>query len=157
MGKLDAFVEADARAHEGAATTRHRVVLAFSFADARYLVTAERVLGIIAMRHVTRIPGAHPGFAGAIQHRGRVIGLLAHPIAAPGSFGAGKRVLVCRAGRGLIGLPASTMHDHQELAIEPWPQHAATVEHDGHAYTFIDPETLGNACFGAGRVGAGAR
>jgi chemotaxis signal transduction protein len=109
-------------------------------------VSVERVVRVISMRPVTRVPGAHPGLAGAIQDHGRVIGLLAHPLARGGVNAPAARTIVCRTDRGLLGLPVSEIHDQQAFAAHGQPDHGQVIEHDAHAYTFIDPEALGVVC-----------
>ena len=150
MTELDAFIHRDSTDDTDDETSQDVLsVVTFSFGGARYVLAAEQAVCIIPMRPLTRLPGAHAGFAGAIQDRGRVIALLAHPLAVPGTHPAGVRVIVCSGARGLIGLPVASLDGLQELRIVGAPEHGSLLPQGGQAYTFIDARVLGGTCLEA--------
>lgn len=146
MTELDAFIERDVGTTQESSAAQALPVLMFSFAGAHYLLSAEQAVGIIPMRPLTRLPGAHVGLAGAIQDRGRVIALLAHPLAAAGVQPAGVRVVVCRGERGLLGVPVASLDGLHELRVGATPEHGALIAYEGRACTFIDARALSALC-----------
>lgn len=150
MTDLSAFVdEGIAGQGDGAGAAQSLPVVMFTFDDAGYVLAADRAVAIIPMRPITRLPGAHAGFAGALQDRGRIIALLSHPLAVGGAHAAGTRVIVCQVERGLLGIPVASLAGLQELHIRVVPEHAELITHDGQPYTFIDPRVLSEICGGA--------
>jgi chemotaxis signal transduction protein len=156
MTDLSMFVGQDVSSAQGAGESlRSLSVIVFTFDDSSYVLAADQAVAIIPMRPATRLPGAHSGFAGAIQDRGRVIALLAHPLAVAGSHSAAVRVIVCQAERGLLGIPVTTLAGLRELRVKGEPAHAGLISDDGNSFTFVDVRALSEICR-HGAPGAGA-
>ena len=135
MTGLQAFVEDDTQAgHLADAPQQSLPIILFSFAGDGFILAAEQAVATIPMVPVTRLPGAHPGFAGAIQDRGRVIGLLAHPLALAGKFPPGARVILCGpptlVPRGFEKLGCRVVHDLDAIMPEIDVVNVLRIQHE---------------------------
>ncbi len=129
------------------ALTEQREVLVFELHGVGFAVPARRVDSVVSFKPPSPVPDGSPALAGVIQHAGRIIAVLKHPLGVPEEQReAPARVIVCLTERGLIGLPASQTRGIASIALDG----RETVETPYGAAVLVDPEKTVRALVGEG-------
>ncbi|WP_441288857.1 chemotaxis protein CheW [Sorangium sp. KYC3313] len=130
-------------------------LLLFDMGSVTFALRAQQVEEVIAWRAPLPLPRADPRVMGILQDRGRIIVIaspvLAEPEATP------LRIVVCRAARGYLGLPAGKTRCVAAVEVFGEPAPNALVDTSEGAVTFLDAIHLVDASDAAPRPFAATR
>ncbi|WP_437590959.1 chemotaxis protein CheW [Sorangium sp. So ce1000] len=139
--------------HDGAADKGpgERTVLDFLLFDmgaVTFALRAQQVEEVIAWRAPLPLPRADPRVMGILQDRGRIIVIVSAALAPAATP---LRIVVCRAARGYLGLPAAKTRCVAAVHVFGEPAPNAVVDTSEGAVTFLDVAHLLDASDGAPR------
>ena len=137
---------------------RERAVLDFLLFDlgaATFALRAQQVEEVIAWRDPLPLPRTDPRVMGILQDRGRIIVIVSAALAGPAA--APQRIVVCRAARGYVGLPAAKTRCVAAVEVFGEPVPNAVVDTSEGVVTFLDVARLLDAPDGAPRPSVATR
>jgi hypothetical protein len=130
-----------------------RNLLVFGLEGALFGVDASNVDAVIAWSEPVPLPRGGSPVLGVVQDRGRIVSVMRHPSGAESSGeDTPRRIVVCRTGSGLLGLPASTTRAIAKVAIVGEAIPGSVVDTDAGALTFIVPDLLAEQIVAARRA-----
>lgn len=137
---------------------RERAVVDFLLFDTgamTFALRAQQVEEVIAWRAPLPLPRTDPRVLGILQDRGRIIVIVSAALVEPAATPL--RIVVCRAARGYLGLPAGKTRCVAAVKVFGEPAPNAVVDTSEGAVTFLDVAHLIDAPDAAPRPFAAAR
>ena len=142
--ELEAFRDDAADADATRAVLEHRELLLFELDGVSFGVLARDVSNVITWRPPAPIPQAGPQVLGLVQDAGRIVVVVRHPSASSTAAPTKPtRLVICETRHGLVGLPATTARNVENLALARAPVHGELFESPGGAAVYVEPERLG--------------
>ncbi|WP_437532112.1 chemotaxis protein CheW [Sorangium sp. So ce726] len=129
--------------------------LLFELGAVTFALRAQQVEEVIAWRAPMPLPRTDPRVMGILQDRGRIIVIVSPVLAEPAATPL--RIVVCRAARGYLGLPAGKTRCVAAIKVFGEPAPNAVVDTSEGAVTFLDVTHLVDASDAAPRPFAATR
>ncbi|WP_437992479.1 chemotaxis protein CheW [Sorangium sp. So ce145] len=123
--------------------------LLFDMGAVTFALRARQVEEVIAWRAPLPLPRTDPRVMGILQDRGRIIVIVSPVLAEPAATPL--RIVVCRAARGYLGLPAGKTRCVAAVEVFGEPVPNAVVDTSEGAVTFLDVTHLVDASDAAPR------